>query len=308
MVNGVVSEHGPQDVDAAAGEGEDGLLVCFTFGAFAVIEGVRLCASAGRDLGGEVHRPQQTSVVSPGTAQIPVDPSGIAGLRCQAGESCELVDAGERGHVAAGGGEEFRGQQWTETGQAHDDVGGAMSAKSFLDRGVEFGDFRVEGDHRLRKSGDHLRGHRFPGQRDALLRGRYRGFLCQCRCAADVLLTQPCFDSGDSGAADRARRLVPGQQHQRPLVGQGQGTFERWTDLEQLCPQAVDLPGAVEDHIEAVTSQDAQVYSDVIARPQQAEVAADPSLVGDDERIAGIFSELKMILQFEGWNLVRRVQ
>lgn len=30
--------------------------------------------------------------------------------------------------------------------------------------------------------------------------------------------------------------------------------------------------------------------------------------VGDDERIPGIFSELKMILQFEGWNLVRRVQ
>ena len=141
MVDGVIAEHGPQDVDAAAGEGEDGLLVRFTFGAFAVIEGVRLCASAGRDLGGEVHRPQQPSVVSPGTAQIPVDPSGIAGLRCQAGESCELVDAGERGHVAAGGGEEFRGQQWTETGQAHDDVGG----------------FRVEGDHCLRKSGDHLR-------------------------------------------------------------------------------------------------------------------------------------------------------
>lgn len=33
-----------------------------------------------------------------------------------------------------------------------------------------------------------------------------------------------------------------------------------------------------------------------------------PCRVGDHECIPRIFSELKMILQFEGWNLVRRVQ
>jgi len=38
-VGGVVSEHGPEDVDASPGEGDEGLLVGFAFGAFAVVEG-----------------------------------------------------------------------------------------------------------------------------------------------------------------------------------------------------------------------------------------------------------------------------
>jgi hypothetical protein len=34
----LVAEHGPQDVDAAAGESEDGLTVAFALGAFALVE------------------------------------------------------------------------------------------------------------------------------------------------------------------------------------------------------------------------------------------------------------------------------
>jgi Helix-turn-helix domain len=37
-VGGAVSEHGPQDVQAAPGEGDEGLLVGFAFAAFAVVE------------------------------------------------------------------------------------------------------------------------------------------------------------------------------------------------------------------------------------------------------------------------------
>ena len=38
-VGGVVSEHGPEDVDASPSEGDEGLFVGFAFGAFAVVEG-----------------------------------------------------------------------------------------------------------------------------------------------------------------------------------------------------------------------------------------------------------------------------
>lgn len=36
-VGGVVAEHGPEDVEAAPGQGEHGLDVCFSFAAFAVV-------------------------------------------------------------------------------------------------------------------------------------------------------------------------------------------------------------------------------------------------------------------------------
>ena len=38
----VVAEHRPQDVEASAGQGQDGLDVGFAFGAFAVVVGARL--------------------------------------------------------------------------------------------------------------------------------------------------------------------------------------------------------------------------------------------------------------------------
>lgn len=288
MVDGVVAEHGPQNVESATSEGEDGLFVALAFKSLALVEGARLQARADRYLRGQVHRSEQASVVPPGTPQVSVDPSGITRLWCQAGESGELVDAGERVHVTPGSSEELRTECGTETGQTHDDLGGVMLAKPLLDRGVEFGDFRVQDNHPLRDTGDHLRAHCFSGQTDVLRSGRSDGFRCQDRCTTNVLFTQPRLDPGDSGATDRARRLEAGQQDQWALVRQRQGSFHRWADFQQLGPEAVDLPGAVEDHVEAASGQDTEIYGYLVAGPQQADVSADTSLVGDDERIPRI--------------------
>jgi hypothetical protein len=38
LVGAAVSEHGPEDGDAAPGEGDEGLLVVLTLGAFAFVE------------------------------------------------------------------------------------------------------------------------------------------------------------------------------------------------------------------------------------------------------------------------------
>ena len=39
LVGGVVAEHGPEDVDAASGEGDEGLFMGLAFSAFPVVEG-----------------------------------------------------------------------------------------------------------------------------------------------------------------------------------------------------------------------------------------------------------------------------
>ncbi len=46
-----VSEDGPEHVHASFGEGDDGLMVAFSFGAFAVIEGAAVWASEGGEGG-----------------------------------------------------------------------------------------------------------------------------------------------------------------------------------------------------------------------------------------------------------------
>jgi hypothetical protein len=39
LVEGSVAEHGVEEVGASAGEGDEGLVVAFAFGAFAVVVG-----------------------------------------------------------------------------------------------------------------------------------------------------------------------------------------------------------------------------------------------------------------------------
>ncbi|GAA3128054.1 hypothetical protein GCM10020255_014430 [Rhodococcus baikonurensis] len=66
--------------------------------------------------------------------------------------------------------------------------------------------------------------------------------------------------------------------------------------------------GAIAGQVGASAGEDVQIHSDVVSGADGLEVAPHAGLVGDDYRVLGVFSELKMILQFEGWNLVRRVQ
>lgn len=54
LVSGVVAEHGPQDVESAAGQGDDGLGVGFSFGSLAVVVDARGRIGAAGDLCGQV--------------------------------------------------------------------------------------------------------------------------------------------------------------------------------------------------------------------------------------------------------------
>src|SRR5271165_7423956 len=107
LIGPVVAQHGPQDVEASAGQGEDGLGVGFAFGTFAVVVGARGRVGADGDLGREVAGAQQASVVAAGSFEVAADASGITGYRCQPGDAGKTVDGCEDADVAAGGGDEL---------------------------------------------------------------------------------------------------------------------------------------------------------------------------------------------------------
>src|SRR5204862_3746156 len=95
LVGAIVAEQCPQDVDASAGEGEDGLDVALAFGAFAVIEASGVRAGLDAEQGGGVEDALQGSAVALGPVQVAADAAGVAGNGCDAGEAGELVCGGE---------------------------------------------------------------------------------------------------------------------------------------------------------------------------------------------------------------------
>ena len=155
LIEGVVAQHGPQDVEASAGQRQDGLGVGFAFGSFAVVVGARGGVGADGDVCGQVAGAEQAAVVAAGAFEVAADAAGISRYRGQAGDAGEAVGGSKRAHVPTSGGEEFSAEDDAESGQAQDDFGVAVAAKSFLDHRVGVADFGVEGHHLLGQAGHH---------------------------------------------------------------------------------------------------------------------------------------------------------
>ncbi len=75
LVQGVVAQHGPEDVEAASGKGEDCLFVVLSFCAFSLVVGAALGAVSCRGLGGEVEGVEELSVVAFGAVEVAADTS-----------------------------------------------------------------------------------------------------------------------------------------------------------------------------------------------------------------------------------------
>jgi hypothetical protein len=91
-----VVEHGPEDVDAPAGEGEDGLVVAFALASLAVVEGAAV-GVAERAEGGLIEDAFEP-LVAAGGAPEEADLSGLVqdwgdagGAREGAGEVCDTL-------------------------------------------------------------------------------------------------------------------------------------------------------------------------------------------------------------------------
>lgn len=75
LVRSPVAKHGPEDVEAASGEGEDGLFVVFAFAAFALVVGAALGAVSCCGLGGEVEGVEELPVVAFWAVEVAADAS-----------------------------------------------------------------------------------------------------------------------------------------------------------------------------------------------------------------------------------------
>ncbi len=112
------SEDGPEDIDTAAGEGDDCLMMAFSLAPFALIE--RAAEGVGeRAEGGLVEHALEPIVGVAGALQVPAF-AGLAQHRCEAGGAGQGGGGAETGDVACLG-EELGGEDGPHSGQAADE-------------------------------------------------------------------------------------------------------------------------------------------------------------------------------------------
>lgn len=185
--------------------------------------------------------------------QVAVDTARIAGHRSQAGEGGQAVRRAECLQVAAGGSDELGVHPEPHAGHAVDHFGVRVLVKAGLDEGVHLGDLCVQGENPLGEPGHHHGCQFLPGQHDRLGVRRLDRSLSHRSSVADVVTSQPRFQSAGADTAYGRRCLVAGQQRDQAAALRGQSPFERREDLQELGVQSVGLPGAVTDQVGAAS-------------------------------------------------------
>lgn len=139
-VNGVAAEHGPEDVDAASGEGDERLFVGLALAAFPVVVGSGCGTVFQAGEGCEVTGSEESAVEPAWPLQVTADPSGIAWDRGKAGDAGEPVDGVEAVQVAADVREKSSCEYGSEPGHAQENIGAVVLPEQLCDLGIDVGD------------------------------------------------------------------------------------------------------------------------------------------------------------------------
>jgi hypothetical protein len=228
----------------------------------------------------------ETPVVVARPVQVTVPLPGIVRCRSQTSECREPVRTGEAREVVADRGEELGTQQRTDAGHAGHDLGELVRPEPCLDEPVGLGDLLVEGLDLLGERPNELSDHSFAGNGGVLPLCGLHNLLRELVWTADAARAQPSGEPPGPEAPDGCRHLVAGQQDERSGTGQDERAFQRREHAGQGGAQPVDGPGAVADEVGAAVRQEPELDDGLVTGPQFLEVPADPSLVGDDERVA----------------------
>lgn len=219
-----VSEHGPDDVDAAACEGDEGLLVGLPFGALALVERAGHGACAGGDERGLEAGVQQSAVVSAWSVVVAGDLPGVTWDGCEAGEAGEPVGGLERGEVSAGCGEEVGGEPVAEPGDGDQQTRGFAVFERGVDLCFDLGELVADAQQITGRPVDKPSCSGFSDDDRCLLPGRFDGGLRDRRGLPASLPLQPRRQTGLSHPADRSWCCVLAEQQQWTS---GHGVVER---------------------------------------------------------------------------------
>ena len=276
-VGAVVADQGPEDVDAAAGEGDQRLLVGSARGSLLLVVVAVGAIGAQARQRRQVQGVPKRSRIAAGFVDVADPPSGVLRAGYQPGCGGQVTGVGVAAQVA-GGGEQHRTEDGSEAGHRLDrprvgvgpERGGQLGLEGlqpFVERQDVGGDLDDEGG-----------GDVFPGQAHLLGSGCLDRAGCDLGVAADAASTQPSRQAGLTHPGQPLRRRIPRQQHQRALVRRVlERTLQRRRHARQQRPEPVHAQGR--HTVKRVSSAAiAQQRLDRVSHrpPGRAELPGDP--------------------------------
>ncbi len=288
----VIAYEGPEHVEAACGQRENGLSVAFPLGSFALVEVPRFGAVDSCDLGGDVEHAQKTPAVATWSAHVAGDLAGVAGNRGEPGDAGQTVGTAEGRHVTAGPGDELGAEGVTDARHGRDHLSVRVLAKPALDQGF---------------------GSAISWSRAITSRARVFTIFAAvfspgtAVCWASPALTDtsaaffavecirtPWFFSQAANRARPTRRRAAGVWYfvSRISAGLGpvvvEGPLKRGKVLQHLGAKPVDGPRSVRGQVHAPGGEDLQINRDIAGLLQRLQATAHTGRISDDEGVLRI--------------------
>ena len=171
-----VLEHGPEDVDASAREGDEGLVVAFSFSPFAIVEDAAV-GGVQRAEGGLVEDALQ-GLIAAGRSLEKADFTGLPQHRSEPGRRGQGIGGAEALEVACLV-DQLGGEHGPHAGQAADEGGARVASEQGLQLFVELGDALAGAECLDGQLADQCCTHAFTGDADGLASSGVERTICQ---------------------------------------------------------------------------------------------------------------------------------
>ncbi len=289
VVGAAVAEHGVDDVGAASGEADQGGVVSFAGGSFAVVVG----AAGGVGQGGECGQEQrgfQGVVAALGSGFAFDRGAGAAGDWGEAGVSGEVPGGGEPGAVADDG-EDLDGGPDPESGHRGQDRSKRVGLQAGFELVGELVAFGVDLAQLPGDAGDDTgeRGRAGNGQALGVERGQDLGGkgAGQSRRPGPHRLGDPVSAELSQGLrGGRGREQV---EHATAVQAWPEQAFQGGMNMQQGVAQPVRQPGALPSQVIVVTGEHSEFGEGLVVGADPAQgVRHRPGGLGDHVGVAGV--------------------
>jgi hypothetical protein len=282
-----VAQHRPQDVDATARQGDQGLGVPLALRSLAVVESPGGGCAAETSKGRLPEDPLEDLIPPTHPTVVAATFAGVMGSRYEPGIGGESIGA-LKGPEVAGGHQELGSEDRPHSWQANENRRLRAGEKTLPELLVEGSQTPFEFEDLSGELGDDGSGDLLGGQAHALRFGRTESFLGEPVGSFDAALFEVGGESFAAHPADGGGGLVAHHQGEISLVVEIQGTLEGREQRKERLSEAGDGPALVGDEIASAGEQELHLGEFPFAGGKLRKITPHAGLVGDDVGVFGI--------------------
>src|SRR5215204_200689 len=281
------AQHRPQDIDATARQGDQGLGVPLALRSLAVVESPGGGCAAETSKGRLPEDPLEDLIPPTHPTVVAGTFAGVMGSRYEPGIGGESIGA-LKGSEVAGGHQELGSEDRPHSWQANEDRRLRAGEKTLPELLVEGSQTPFEFEDLSGELGDDGSGDLLGGQAHALRFGRGESFLGEPVGSFDAALFEVGGESFAAHPANGGGGLVAHHQGEIALVVEIQGALEGREQRKERLSEAGDGPALVGDEIASAGEQELHLGEFPFAGGKLRKITPHAGLVGDDVGVFGV--------------------